>query len=214
MKEPFCEPVAKSSRRLLACSWNALWHWQSGTGGRGWNGCRGWLIKSRLPLLPQPRGVWHSVAEKQNCWRVAGVLPGHLQTLLTNRSNGAETWCLEVNLPSICPAGAMVISCSSVRQTYHKLPDCGTAAYVQADHDSQSIRQDTSRRQACHMMTIGCIRESVCDALHKELCYNKLAELKQPIECFLRFWLQTHQSAVTWGCLTWPLLQNIIIISL
>lgn len=96
-------------------------------------------------------------------WRKKSALPRGRRSFsrspLDAEATGPETWCLEVNLPFICPAGILIISRNGVSLIYLKLNNCGVTTYAPAHHVSQSIHQDdtlssrvphTEALQVCH----------------------------------------------------------------
>lgn len=98
---------------------NVLWHWRSGTGGRGWNGCR----KLTASRLLQPRG--RQRAERSpDFFQVTSRLP------LKNWNYRAELGVWQLIYHLFVQQGTLIISCGSVR--LHK------SAYVPADHVNPS----------------------------------------------------------------------------
>lgn len=96
-------------------------------------------------------------------WRKKSALPRGRRSFsrspLDAEATGPETWCLEVNLPFICPAGILIISRNGVSLIYLKPSNCGATTYAPAHHVSQSIHQDdtlssrvphTEALQVCH----------------------------------------------------------------
>lgn len=96
-------------------------------------------------------------------WRKKSALPRGRRSCsrspLDVEATGPETWCLEVNLPFICPAGSLIISRNGVSLIYLKPSNCGVTTYAPAHHVSQSIHQDdtlssrvphTEALQVCH----------------------------------------------------------------
>lgn len=131
---------------FLGCSWNVLWHWQSGTGGRRLE----WMPDAKSDALrcscsrDSSRTLW---------WRVRGAEgspefpPGHLTTQLTNRSNTTETWCLEVNLPFFCPAGCLIVSRSRVGRCTKNYIMVEFGHNVPADQISQKLHNNAQQQK-------------------------------------------------------------------
>ncbi len=159
MKEPLCEPAAASSRWLLGCSWNVLWHWQSGTGGTR----QEWMPDAKCDAAQ----CSCSRDSSSTLWcRVRGAEGSPEVLQVTKQQNKPEqrvqTLCLEAEMPFSCPAGSL-ISCSSKSWMWAEWPQ----THVPAHHVRQSSSINGTNSCHRHRLYSRVTRLSYCNGYKK-----------------------------------------------